>query len=38
MINQEGHIIPKATLDLKLQFKNLVYVIIVTHTYLLKEE
>ena len=38
MINQEGYIIPIATLELKLQFKNLVYVIIVMHTYLLREE
>ena len=38
MINQEGHITPIVTLDLKLQCESLVYVIIVMHTYLLKEE
>ena len=38
MTNQEQCIIPIETLDLKLQSGNLVYVIIVMHTYLFKEE
>ena len=38
MINQEGHITPIVTLDLKLQCESLIYGILVMHTYLLKEE
>ena len=38
MVNQEKYIIPIVTLDSRLQYLNLVYVIIVILTYLLKEE
>ena len=38
MVNQEKYIIPIVTLDSRLQYLNLVHVIIVILTYLLKEE
>ena len=38
MINQEECIIPIVTLDLNLQWHSLVYVVIVIHTYFLKEQ